>query len=742
MSSPSSPSAVGGSVPSVTTRETIQPLLPTCQRCRRLRRKCDTQLPNCRLCEKSGDECTFYDHALKQSLPRAYVESLLVRLDQLQAVKNGIAVSPRQPKTPQNAEPSAIRQPTETPKERVDDNGPNQVASPATFDVIIPSKSSAGKSQYWGSSSVFALAVEIIHHAYKKDLIPSGDLLIPYAEKNAVDATADKRSFHREIYHAPPGDVRDLVALYLVSINTLYGFVDEQVASSDTDAYLMLREVPGFPALDLHGTEAHKYFRVNMMCAIACANQARYRPSRTAESLAYYSSAVTYVEEVTSEVSPASLQALLLLIVFCLFYPTKGDIWKLLDYACRLTVELGYHTEQVLDQDAAAATAGVSPGLDPSMEDATQERQPKKLRRATFWGLYAIERIVGQLFGRGSDIPETIITTEYPVPSPTDPSSSTASTSATSTDHSNLQFLSIAHHYRLVFLRSELFRAMYVPAAPPDLSLDWLRDKYRALHAWRSELAVSDELSGVATITCDVGYDATMCFLFQPLMLRALRSTHGPPPPPPPPVPFQTGLAVTANASPSSPVVLLPTPSAAATGGIDGGDRLPDESNPPVVVADSYWSACNLIHTYEKVIRAPENSALGAYPMTFLSAHYIWVAASTLLGHALLAVDGRTRVLPRFCDKASSSSCTGVGAGAASHSPHSSSGVGSNDDSVTAHSATEVIDFGTFVDIQGSCLILLGWCCERWPGMVSMLEEYKKLFKRLTRELIRKGLIR
>lgn len=83
--------------------------------------------------------------------------------------------------------------------------------------------------------------------------------------------------------------------------------------------------------------------------------------------MAYYYDSLPCVEEVTCEVSPASLQALLLLTVFCLFYPKKGNIWKLLDYACRLTVELGYHTE--IEREGV-------------IEDESQ----KKLRRSTFLG--------------------------------------------------------------------------------------------------------------------------------------------------------------------------------------------------------------------------------------------------------------------------------------------------------------------------------------------------------------------
>jgi hypothetical protein len=126
---------------------------------------------------------------------------------------------------------------------------------------------------------------------------------------------------------------------------------------------------------NLESSQAHQYFRINMICAIACANIARHEPIEHANSMVFFTAAVTCVEDVTSEVSPESLQALLLLIVLCLFYPRKGDLWKLLDYACRLSIELGYHTE-----------------LDIENENEDQ----RNLRRSTFWRLYAIERIVGQ----------------------------------------------------------------------------------------------------------------------------------------------------------------------------------------------------------------------------------------------------------------------------------------------------------------------------------------------------------
>ncbi|EPE09322.1 c6 transcription factor [Ophiostoma piceae UAMH 11346] len=829
-----------------TTLQQLQQLLPTCQRCRRLRRKCDTQLPNCRPCHRAGVECSIFDHALKQTLPRAYVQSLLTRVEHLEAVKasggrvvqrddrvpgsvTGTAVTAATSTIPANisteqtqtsaAPPSLTTTETATttattPSSATTLAQPQDAPGPTTssptpsshtpsYDLVVPSTVSVGKSRYWGASSVFALMVEILQHATARAYVSLEDI---GAGSNAPEhGSADPGSrpgrggafgdvpgmdhdeqqaaaLHHHHYNAnnlvgdnsasaaAEADIRALLRLYLASSNTLYGFVDPEHAFADLEVYLTIRRqrqggsygnnntttpnsafgsmtsppagqgtgqgqgqgqgvgtgntgsVPsptttfglgggtggtGGPAA--LGDQAHSYFRIAMMCAIACATKARYRPQRTAESLAYYADALAYVEDVTAEVSPASLQALLLLIVFCLFFPRKGDVWKLLDYACRLALELGYHTEMDEGGGATAAAEAGIPGAGPTRAAPSGESEAeKKLRRSTFWGLYAIERIVGQLFGRGSDLPESIITVSYPsalVPvdavEAADASSSTTTATATATatspavpravDRSSMQAMIIAHHYRLVYLRSEIFRTLYLPARPcpggdsasanrmeaPDCQLDWLRRQYQTLHAWRQELAVpaGDEREGVATLTCDVGYDATMCFLFQPLLLRALR--EGPDSPSLPP-----------SSSSSSP--LLP------------------------VASDAFYSSIRLIRTYEKIIRAPESSELGSYPITFMSAHYIYLASSTLLANALLRLDGRVTVLPPMGEDAVNSGSVG----------------------------SAELDWGAYVDMSSSCLILLAWCGERWPGMLGMLGVYQRLFGRTIRELIGKGIVR
>lgn len=66
--------------------------------------------------------------------------------------------------------------------------------------------------------------------------------------------------------------------------------------------------------------------------------------------------------------------------------------------------------------------------------------------RKTFWSLYATERGIGQLIGRPSDLPEQIITTNYPevldAGVPVDPAA--------------IHSFSSAHTYRIVYHRSEM----------------------------------------------------------------------------------------------------------------------------------------------------------------------------------------------------------------------------------------------------------------------------------------------
>jgi hypothetical protein len=415
------------------------------------------------------------------------------------------------------------------------------------------------------------------------------------------------------------------------SIGTIYPFVDESLLGADVEAYFELRARPDLDSGKLEGREAYQYFRVTMMCAIACSSKSRHQPHLLAYGNGFYAEAVRSVEEVTSEVSSRSLQALLFIAVYCLFSPRKGNVWKLLDFACRLSVQLGYHTEQ---------------------HSELEDERDKILRRNTFWALYSIERLLGQLLGRPSNVPDPIISTEHPtVPAP-----------SPSAGNTMVQTFSAAHVFRLMYFRSEIYTNLYLPSNPPPHSLGWFVDRYFALQHWYRELEPFKHATGCGTVTCNVLLHSSVIFLFQPLILRALS---------------RTGTA-------------------------------PDFAPPEAIPSETYYAACELIRIYNRIVRAPEGSELGIYPMTFLSAYSIWLAAMTLMAHCLLTIDCRTETLAPL----------------------------SND---RLPRITQGIDYSGVFEISGTCLILLAWCAEKWPGMGGMADAYQRLSEKILPLLMQNG---
>jgi hypothetical protein len=420
--------------------------------------------------------------------------------------------------------------------------------------------------QFLGSSSPYALSVEVLVHAQAKlgSMVHNPEYAGPEFWLNAQSIEVAEPTQPRST--PSRAEVEMLVGLYMATTNTLMAFFDPDDIELELDTYLRHHRSN---ARYLTGKDAHQFFRVAMICAIASANKARHHSIYDTESMAYYTEGLQCVEEVTSDVSVDALQALLLLILFAMFHPRKGDIWKLLDFACRLSVELNFHTEP---------------------NDEYEDEKSKKRRRSIFWGLYCVERTIGQHLGRPSDLTEEIITAEYP-----------ASLSETSlVGPAPFQFILTSHYYRLTYLRSEIFRDLYLPAVGPHMPRIWYEQSLEQILSWRREMQFLDMTMGMGSMTCDMGMDTSICFLFQPMLLRALAATKEP--------------------------VLSP----------DATEVIPRES---------YHSAVKVVDFYNKIFRGAEGSPWGMYPITIISAHYIHQATITIMAHCLLAIDGRLPVV-------------------------------------------------------------------------------------------------
>jgi hypothetical protein len=268
--------------------------------------------------------------------------------------------------------------------------------------------------------------------------------------------------------------------------------------------------------------------------------------------------------------------------------------------------------------------------------------------------LYANERIVGQIFGRPSDLPEQIITTPYPE----------VLDAGVPLDTASLHAFSSAHTYRIVYIRSEIYREIYLPTVFPAKDLSWFYERFVSAQNWFWQVAALSDPADAGIITSKVGYHSTIMFLFQPLLLQALSATR---------------------------------------------KAVLDPSTPSTIPTNNYVSACELIQLFETVLASPFESPLGLYPMTISAAHYIYLSSLTIMAHCLLSLDGRIKSLAPFTED-------------------------------SPEHIERPIDYRGIFKISNSCVSLLTWCADRWPGIGGMLSTYKKLSEMVLPLLVRKGL--
>ncbi|KAJ9657567.1 hypothetical protein H2198_004213 [Neophaeococcomyces mojaviensis] len=623
-------------------------LLPTCQRCRRLRRKCDTQLPACRLCQKGKAECTFFDHALQQTLPRSYVHSLLNRLGRLRSVQTTISGGTLDPNTVAPALTGAYTEHARTISTHSIDPQTHHVWQPRNNQVSFDKHFSLEDAnptcwQFFGSSSAYALAVEVVVHAQARfgRLTHPENYTSPEFKLNKVVFESLELSANRPIPSRQ--DIESLVDLYINSTNVINGYSNPTQIATEVDTYLRVRS-QSTPLKTLTGLEAHAFFRIAMICAISSANRSRHHHSPcAADAKSFYVEAIQCTEEVTSDISLDALQALLLLILFTFFYPHRGDVWKLLDYACRLSVELNIHSEP---------------------NDDYESQESRQRRRSIFWGLYSLERTFGQHTGRPSDLPEEIITAEYP-----------AALTHNSIDPTFTQYMLVSHYYRLIYLRSEIFRVLYMPALAPELPRSWYEDRLEDFVNWRNEvadiIAAQNGQVGMGTMQVEMGFNTSINFLFQALLHRALAATKS-------------------------------------------SEAIHNPSNTDLVIPrESYDAAVNSIEFYDRVFSAPEGTPEGDYPVTIVSAHYIHQATLTIMAHVLLAIDGR---LPLVVF----SRTRGM------------------DGQITSDGTEEAppIDFSNIREISEVCLALLEQCAARWRGMVGLFDLFREMHEKVLPALL------
>lgn len=373
------------------------------------------------------------------------------------------------------------------------------------FDAHFPTASKDDDVfLFFGASSAQVLSTELLAAVCPQSESLQRPATIQ-ASSNTVGTTAPEFESELMLTSIVPTKalILRLIDIYSKSCMVFWPFHIECLADDNVDVFFhSARQQQNFNPQPYTKTEAHTNFQLAMICCIACAHSCRIDMTMSAYEHFFYNFASRIINEVLSEATHDSLRSLMLVIIYLLFRPQKGDVWLQLESACRLAIELGYHREDA-----------------PFPETLDQRSQ----RSHTFWTLYRLEHMIAETYGRPSDDLESISTIPLPQMSMNSPISPTgAANLPSSPDLASSQI-------RLSLIRSFIFKSIYLPVHGTPLTLDdpYYRVQLHEIEQWHRD-ATSVTTKPLPGLACTIAYHASVLFLFQKSLLIALSSLADP----------------------------------------------------------------------------------------------------------------------------------------------------------------------------------------------------------------------
>ncbi|KAJ0427079.1 fungal-specific transcription factor domain-containing protein [Aspergillus carlsbadensis] len=377
------------------------------------------------------------------------------------------------------------------------EEGSSSQASPANngesqqaHEIGLVSLSPGGDPRYIGPSSGYFFAQRILSSAG-----------CSRTSRTSTQAASDSAHLSFEFLNTPsPLPIQKESTInfsdkYFQTIHILYPFLHKQShMEAITRVYASQEENP------------LETFQVYMVLAIAALNLSRQcKVHLPAEG--YHASAMKHLDYVCNHGSVASLQCLLLLMVYALYNPSCNiNIWNL-NYQCLASViDLG------LQRDVRASSS-------PHITLFEQE-----MRTRIFWVAYTFDRTVCTMMGRPIGIRDEACDLRFPLLiSDSDLSNSKSGSQICSEAPSHMSYS--VHLFQLAKLNSEIKYVMHsvnrdVPAyaLPPvrDISA-WQQDMIQSLDVWLSEIPM--QVPGVHSdlvLLCKIKYHEIMILLLRP----------------------------------------------------------------------------------------------------------------------------------------------------------------------------------------------------------------------------------
>ncbi|KAL2843869.1 fungal-specific transcription factor domain-containing protein [Aspergillus pseudoustus] len=497
-----------------------------CKRCQRRKIRCDGNLPSCSSCQKAGVPCI---NDGKQEVHRSYIANMENRIRWLESIVrdkcSDIDLS-RGPEGPPDTlnEMAQLETPTE-PSLNLDLDGPHSLqtgigersdpqaeTSPRIIvfgeenrsqttsavneqpqqahEIGLVSLSPGGDPRYIGPSSGYFFAQRILSSA--------GCRRTPRA---SAQVAWDSAHLSLELLNSPAAlpaqkeSALDLSDKYFQTIHIIYPFLHKQSHMEAINrVYASQEENP------------LETFQVYMVLAVAALNLSRQCKVHLPVE-GYYASAMKHLGYVCNHGSVASLQCLLLLMVYALYNPSCGiNIWNL-NYQCLASVvDLG------LQRDVRASSS-------PRITLFEQE-----MRTRIFWVVYTFDRTVCTMMGRPIGIRDEACDIRFPLTiSDSDLDRVTLDGQGYHETPSHMSYS--VHVFRLAKLNSEIKYVMHsvnrdapAYAFPPvrDIST-WQQDMITSLDTWLAK--IPPKVPGVhfeLLQLCRIRYHETMILLLRP----------------------------------------------------------------------------------------------------------------------------------------------------------------------------------------------------------------------------------
>ncbi|KAL9092329.1 MAG: hypothetical protein Q9165_004503 [Trypethelium subeluteriae] len=323
-----------------------------CSRCRSAKVKCDGKLPACSACERAGkaDECSSTSDEFAKGKERNYVATLEMRIEKLEAQIKAIREEKdRRKSSSVMAEVDGMppsRRASENPKIAQREERMAQRKEASNIDELV--------------ADFGLLAVNSTARDYYGFTAPVSycRLILSACTKEALPTNPKKELPPR--YRA-----QFLIQHFLTNVFVLHPVFEETSFYTAVDA--VYHPQPS-------NTSPFDYWGVYMVLAIASASRSAERgDAEYQDAVGYVTAALEYAEYVIRPGSIASVQSMLLLVLYSMLDPHHYDSWTIVGAVSRVLVDLGLH-QQV-------------------PKGAPKISKPKHTtRKRIFWCLYALDR--------------------------------------------------------------------------------------------------------------------------------------------------------------------------------------------------------------------------------------------------------------------------------------------------------------------------------------------------------------